>query len=306
MDNWIYLITGPSGVGKTDIALSWAEANRAEIISCDSLLVYRGMDIGTAKPVISEIERVPHHCIDLVPVRRQFSIGEYIRTARKAVEEISRRGKKILVAGGSGFYLKSFFAPVVDDIEISTSLIQKTNDLYEEEGLEGLCRELKKIDPEGAEGIDLRNARRVINALRRCLASGRTIMQLRDAFRSKPHPFKDYRIRSCCLIRDTDDLRKRIQRRTLNMLARGLVDEVRKLLCDGIEHNPSAASAIGYREAIAFLRNEIEFEELPVKIVRNTMELIRKQRIWFRTQIPMSEELFLSSDTCSVGEDLFR
>ncbi|HKB90257.1 MAG TPA: isopentenyl transferase family protein, partial [Opitutaceae bacterium] len=118
-DKVLYILTGCTAVGKTEWALRWAEAHRAEIVSCDSVLFYRGMDIGTAKPTVAERARVPHHLIDIVEVDQPFDVIQYSALARKAVDEIAAKGKPVLVTGGSGFYLKAFFGPISDEIEIS-------------------------------------------------------------------------------------------------------------------------------------------------------------------------------------------
>ena len=305
MSERIYLLTGPTAVGKTELALSWAESTGAEIVSCDSLLVYRGMDIGTAKPDRQQLERVRHHCIDLAPVRRRFSVGDYIRCARSAISGILGRGKRVLVAGGSGFYLKSFFAPVIDHLPIPKSLNERVERLYEEKGLEGILRELVGIDPDAEGEIDARNPRRVLNALKRCLASGQSVAELKRKFQKGRAPFDDFEVSSCCLWREIEDLRGRVERRTESMLARGLIEEVEGLLEQGLEGNESAASAIGYRETIAFIRNEYGSEGLEEAINRNTIRLIRKQGNWFRNQLPIDRQCELSGAAAGGEISLF-
>lgn len=305
MSERIYLLTGPTAVGKTELALSWAESAGAEIVSCDSLLVYRGMDIGTAKPERCQLDCVRHHCIDLAPVRRRLSIGDYIKCARRAITGVLSRGKKVLVTGGSGFYLKSFFAPVIDRRPIPRSLSERVDRLYEREGLAGISRELMSIDPCAGGEIDVKNPHRVLNALKRCLATGRSVSHLKETFKQGRPPFDEFEIVSCCLWRGIDELRERVRKRTEKMLARGLIEEVERLLEKGLEGNASAASAIGYRETIAYIRNEYGLGELVGAINRRTMRLIRKQRNWFRNQLPIDRQCELSGTAVDSEIDLF-
>ncbi len=296
----IYLLTGPTAVGKTELALAWAEANEAEILSCDSLLVYRRMTIGTARPSQEALRRVRHHGVDLSPVNKQFSVKEYLKISRAVVEEVSQRGKKLLVVGGSGFYLKAFFAPVVDDLKIPDHIHCEVVQLYEQKGLNGLVERLSELNPAGTGKLDLLNPRRVVRALERCLASGKTLAVLHAQFESQPRPFDTYKKRLCLLTRDRNSLRKRVESRTKKMLAGGLVEEVRGLIGAGILDNLSAASAIGYRETLAYLEGKEDFKNLEAMIIKHTMALIRKQETWFRWQIPIDRVVDL--DAFKLGE----
>ena len=282
----LHVLTGPTAVGKTELALQWAEANEAEIVSCDSLLFYRGMDIGTAKPTKEELERVPHHLIDLVDVREAMNIAAYVERAKLAVEEITRRGRNVLVTGGSGFYLKAFFGPVADNVSVPPELRQELESLLEARGLEPLLDELEELNPEGLGDLDQANPRRVIRALERCRSSGKTLETLRAEFEALPGPFADFVVKAVRLGRSTDELNARIEQRVEAMLEAGLVDEVRKLDKAGLRENPSAARSIGYRETLAVLDGELPESELAEAITKNTRALVRKQRTWFRTQLP--------------------
>lgn len=286
MDKLLYLLTGPTGVGKTALALQWAEANNAEILSCDSLLFYQGMDIGTAKPSCKEQLQVPHHGIDIRPIDQQFNIKSYIDLAKEVVSSVERREKKLLIVGGSGFYLKAFLAPVVDDIAVSDALNKEVLALYEQSGLSGLMSELLKLNPRGVGDLDVLNHRRVIKALLRCKASGKDLLELKASFETQKSPFADYEKKVCILDRNPEVLKERIRRRVFHMIDLGLIDEVQSLIPQGIEKNPSAANAIGYRETIDWLKkgmfNKVDLAEA---IILNTNKLVAKQRKWFRTQI---------------------
>lgn len=285
MKQEIHIITGATAVGKTEYALSYAEAHDAEIVSCDASLIYRGMDIGTAKPSQVEQMRVPHHLIDLNPVNQPYDIVAYVRDAQNAVEDIFTRGQSVVVTGGSGFYLKSFFAPVIDVVKVSDAVRAEVAALYEAEGLEGLLVDLHSRSPLGTGNLDVKNPRRVLRALERCIASGKDLPTLQAEFAARPQPYADYNKHYILLERDKENLKQRVAQRAEQMLDSGLIEEVEGLLAQGIQQNSSAASAIGYRETIAFLEGDLRREDLLPAIVQNTLHLVKKQRTWFRTQI---------------------
>lgn len=282
----IHVLTGCTAVGKTELALRWAEANGAEVVSCDSLLFYRGMDLGTAKPTRAELARVPHHLIDVRAVTEPMDVTYYVTLARAAVAEIHARGKAVLVTGGSGFYLKSFFSPVADGVEVGAEIRTTVRARLEREGLAALVAELHRLNPAGLGALDVQNPRRVTRALERCLATGRPLAELRAEFAAQPAPFADYEVRLCELVREKDDLDRRIAARVETMLRGGLVAEVRGLLAQGLKENSSAAKAIGYRETIEFIEGRLPESELAAAIAQNTRQLVRKQRTWFKTQLP--------------------
>jgi tRNA dimethylallyltransferase len=282
----LHIITGATAVGKTNYALDYCEALNGEIISCDASLFYRGMDIGTAKPTKEELAKVPHHCIDMNPVNQSFDITQFDVLARKTVEDILSRGKSVVITGGSGFYLKSFFEPVVDTIEVSDAVRAESESLFVEQGLSGLLDRLNVISPEGLGNLDTLNPRRVQRALERCLASGKSLPVLQKEFAERPKPYASFKKQFILLERDAEALKDRVARRAKCMLESGLLDEVKGLLKMGIEENPNAANAIGYRESIAFLRGEIEESELLPLIIKNTNGLVKKQKTWFRSQLP--------------------
>lgn len=286
MSRLLHVLTGCTAVGKTECALRWAEARGAEIVSCDSLLFYRGMDIGTAKPTPAERARVPHHLIDVRAVSEPMDVTHYIALARAAVDALHRRGKTVLVTGGSGFYLKSFFGPVADDIAVPVEIRTAVQARLAGRGLPALVAELERLNPAGLGTLDVRNPRRVTRALERCLTSGRPLAELQAEFAARPGPFADCEVRWCELVRDKTQLDARIAARVDQMLRDGLVAEVRGLLAHGLEGNPSAAKAIGYRETIDHLAGRLPEGELAATIVRNTRALVKKQRTWFKTQLP--------------------
>jgi tRNA dimethylallyltransferase len=287
MKRVLHVLTGPTAVGKTEWALRWAEEQGAEIVSCDSLLFYRGMDIGTAKPTAVEQARVPHHLIDMCAVTERSDVTHYVAKARAAVDAITGRGRAVLVTGGSGFYLKSFFAPVADDIVVSGELRAEVAALPRAEVL----ARLTKLNPGGLGALDVANPRRVTRALERCIASGKTLAVVTDEFVRKPGAFADWQVQLTRLDREPQDLDRRIEARVAAMLHAGLIEEVRRLRGEGLEENPSAALAIGYREVRAMLDGELPEAGLAMAIAKNTRALVKKQRTWFRTQLPVHRVL---------------
>lgn len=276
------VLAGCTAAGKTEWALRWAETRGAEIISCDSLLFYRGMNIGTAKPTASELARVRHHLVDIREVTEPMNIAAYIGLARQALAEIAARGREALVVGGSGFYLKAFFAPVADEVEVSDAVRAEVAALS---AAAALAR-LRQLNPAGLGTLDTANPRRVTRALERCLASGRTLAELAADFARQPSPFAEWRTQLTLIDRTPSELEQRIALRVDVMLRAGLVDEVRGLLRAGLRDNPSAARAIGYREVIELVEGRLADKDLAAEIARNTRALVKKQRTWFRTQLP--------------------
>ena len=285
----IHVLTGSTAVGKTEWALRWAEVHDAEIVSCDSLLFYRGMDIGTAKPTAAERARVPHHLIDICAVSETMDVTHYVTKARAAVEEIQQRGRQVLVVGGSGFYLKSFFAPVADAVGVPPELRAEVAAL----SLADAVAKLQSLNPDGLGALDVSNPRRVTRALERCLASGRTLSALANDFARQAGPFAEWPVRLTRLERPPVELDRRIEARVVAMLQAGLIQEVRHLCEGGLRDNRSASRAIGYRETIDCLKGKLAESELAAEIVRNTRALVKKQRTWFRTQLPPHRAAFI-------------
>ena len=298
----IHVLTGCTAAGKTELALRWAETRGAEIISCDSLLFYRGMDLGTAKPARAELARVPHHLVDVCDVTDQMDITRYLILVRQAVAGILGRGRPVLVTGGSGFYLKAFFAPVADAIDVPGELRAEIRAQLEREGIDALVAELRRLNPAGLGTLDGQNPRRVLRALERCRASGRTLGELQADFAAQPAPFADCEVKLGELVREKSELDRRIDGRVGGMLRDGLVDEVRGLLASGLKQNPSAAGAIGYRETIDHLEGRLMIQELAAAIAQNTRALVKKQRTWFKTQLPVHRQV--NAATARV-EELF-
>ncbi len=300
MKPMIHVLSGCTAVGKTEWALRWAEAHDAEIISCDSLLFYRHMDIGTAKPTPVELGRVPHHLIDVAAASEPMDITRYIALVRAALESITARGRKVLVTGGSGFYLKSFFAPVADEVAVPAELRAAVGLQLEQAGIGALVEELRALNPAGLGALDVDNPRRVTRALERCRVTGKTLAELKAEFLARPGAFAQWPVTLVRLERAPEEVNLRIDARVETMVRAGLVEEVRRLRAEGFERNPSAASAIGYREVLAMLDGKLAPSALTAEIAQNTRALVRKQRTWFRTQLPKHRVVLL--DTGTAGD----
>ncbi len=300
----LYILAGVTASGKSNAALEWACSNDAEILSCDSISFYKGMDIGSAKPTFEERKRVPHYGIDLFEVRDPCDVGRYAEYAQRKVGEIISRGRKVLVVGGSGFYLQSFFSSMVDQVEIKDSVREQVDDLFNSLGLVGLLQRLRSLNPDGLGELDVLNPRRVIRALERCLASGKNLATLKQEFDSLPKSFPNFKKKVLWLNREDSDLVQRIEERTRKMLERGLLDETRTLLKLGLAFNPAASSSIGYREAVSCLQGNVPECELNQLINASTRKLVSKQRKWFRKHLGEKSHLVLNHGQELEGTDL--
>ena len=278
----LYFLAGVTSCGKTQLALEWAEENGAEILSCDSIALYQGMDIGSAKPTEADQKRVKHYGLDLSKVNQRFDVSKYVIYAKKIIKDACKRNSKILVVGGSGFYLRSFFSAVVDEVTVSDEIKKYVDCLYREDGLNGLLEKLKQLNPNGLGELDQSNPVRVIKSLERCLATGLTLKELQKEFEKKPIPYSEFEKKTVLLDREDKDLIGLIKRRTEWMLANGLIEEVEGLIEFGLMQNYPASSAVGYRETLAYLRGEIKRENLAEAIQVSTRQLAAKQRKWFR------------------------
>jgi len=290
----LYILAGPTAVGKTQLAIDWALRHNASILSADSTLFYQGMNIGTAKPSPSEQLLVHHFGIDVVPVHQPFSIKNYIDLAQTAIHATLEHHQPLLITGGSGFYLKAFFDAVIDDIQVSADIQQRIASLWEEGGLKAWLDVLHQHCPDGLGHLDIKNPRRVSKALGRVLATGLTVNQLEAKWKAQKSPFADYPKQVCILERPTPILHERIHERTRQMIDHGLVDEVRHLIEQGLLDNPIAASTIGYKETSAYLKGDIPtLNALEDMIALHTRQLVQKQRRFFKYQLPQAQVIDL-------------
>jgi len=275
--NNLVAIVGPTGVGKSRLALRLAQAFNGEIVSADSRQVYRYMDIGTAKPEPEELSLVPHHLIDIINPDEQFSLAQYQHLAYRAIDDISGRDKLALLIGGTGQYawavLEGWKIPEVrPDLEYRRRLEAKAA----EHGNDRLYQELVRIDPIAAQRIDRRNVRRIIRALEVHQSTATPLSQLQ--YRKAP-PYKTVIIG---LTMERAELYRRIDQRVDEMIHRGLVEEVRGLVNMGYDLNLPAMSGIGYRQIGLFLKGELTLSEATEHIKFETHRFVRHQYNWFR------------------------
>jgi len=275
--NRLVAMVGPTGVGKSRLALNLAQAFNGEIVSADSRQVYRHMNIGTAKPTLRELSLVPHHLIDIINPDEDFSLAQYQQLAYQAIEDIQRRSKLALLVGGSGLYVWSVvegwrIPQVPSDPEFRHSLERKATEV----GRDKLYQELMQVDPVAAQRIDPRNVRRIIRAL--------------EVYRNTETPFSQLQYKQAPLFgilivgltADRAELYRRIDLRVDEMVEQGLVAEVKKLVEMGYDFNLPAMSGIGYRQIGMFLRGELTLAAATQQIKSETHRFVRHQYSWFR------------------------
>ena len=277
----LILIVGPTAVGKTDLAIQLAERLNGEIISADSRLFYRGMDIGTAKPSRKELARVPHYLIDIVNPDETLSLAVFQQKAKEIIADIQARGKLPFLVGGTGQYVRAvtegWTPPEVTADERLRDVLEK---LKEERGLEWLHAKLQILDPEAAAKIDARNVRRTIRALEVILTTGR---KFSDQRRQVDSP---YQLITIGLTRPRPELYQRVDERIDTMFANGFVDEVKGLLEKGYSPTLPSMSAIGYRECVRVAKDLLTEEQAKVEMRRVTRIFVRRQANWFKESDP--------------------
>ena len=275
----IYCIVGPTASGKTRLSVALAQALGAEIVSCDSMQIYQYMDIGTAKPTAEEKAGIPHHMMDFLDPRESYSASRYVEEADLCVQDILRRGKPVVVVGGTGLYLDSLIAGRQFAPFPQTGKRQELTELARTQGIESLMEQLRRVDPESAARIHPSNEKRVIRALEIWLETGRTMTEHDLESRAIPPKYQplyiglDYANRR--------DLYDRIDLRVLQMIREGLVEEVRSLLERGIPAEATSMQAIGYKELVAFLRGEETLEAAVAAIQQGSRRYAKRQRTWF-------------------------
>ncbi|MEW5717381.1 MAG: tRNA (adenosine(37)-N6)-dimethylallyltransferase MiaA [Chloroflexota bacterium] len=270
-------IVGPTAVGKSALGLRLAQEFRGEIISADSRQVYRGMDIGTAKPSAAEQRLAPHHLIDLVNPNEPFTLAEYQRLAYAAIAHIHARGNVPFLVGGTGLYVRA----VLEGLTIPRVApnVERRAELEREDALILYAR-LQQQDPLAASKIDPRNKRRVIRALEVCEAAGRPISELQKL--NAPN----YRVLRIGLTMPRDKIYERINARVDQMIADGLIEEVRALLAHGYSADLPAMSGLGYRQIAAYLNGKCAREEAIHVLKRDTRRFVHHQYCWFRLDDP--------------------
>ncbi|MBE3582989.1 MAG: tRNA (adenosine(37)-N6)-dimethylallyltransferase MiaA [Limnochordaceae bacterium] len=320
----VLVLVGPTAVGKTEVALRLAERLQAEIVSADSMQVYRGMDIGTAKPTPAERQLVPHHLIDLVDPGVPFSVAQYVQLADQALAQIQTRGRLAILTGGTAFYVQAVIdglpagATAPPNPELRRQLLLEAECL----GTEALHQRLAQVDPESAARLHPHDRRRIIRALEIYLQTGRprscegAATWARDVDASAPAsdsalsqgrstrpatPATSGRYNACWfgLTRPRRSLYERIAQRVHLQLEAGLVDEVRRLLQQGWDPDATSQQALGYKEMVAYLRGRLTLAEATELLIRSTRHYAKRQLSWWRRD---SRIRWLDLDRWSVDQ----
>ena len=280
--NPVIAVVGPTASGKSTLGLALAMQLNGEIINCDSVQVYKGIQIATAKVPAEERKNVPHHLIDFIPPEINYTAGEWAREAARKIEEIEARGRVPLLIGGTGFYLRALRRPFFPSPPTNEELRQRLNQIREKHGPEQLHRILQRLDSETAEQLYPRDWPRVQRAVEVRLQTGRQISEQKD-LRPQPHE-SAHRLRIIALNPPREELYRRINERTEAHFAAGLVEEVRALLAQGVPANSNALGAHGYRRVVEYLQG---FRDLPGAIEQTRLDVrhyAKRQLTWFRRE----------------------
>jgi len=269
----LIVITGPTAVGKTDFSLLLAREIGGEIISADSMQVYKGLDIGTDKVSREVRKAIPHYLIDEVEPSEKFSVADFVERADRAVREIWKKGKYPIVVGGTGFYIKALLFGLPETPPSNGKLREELKELSDQE----LYREVLKVSPEYAEKVGPRDRKRLIRALEVFRLTGRPITSFKLWQKEPRYPFL-----GCFLYRNRPELYKRIEDRVESQVERGLVDEARRLLAMG--EGLTALQALGYKEMAGYIKGEMTLNQAKELLKRRTKEFAKRQFTWFRKE----------------------
>ena len=278
--NNIICIAGPTASGKTALAVELAKKLGGEVVSCDSMQIYKGMDIGTAKPTAEEMQGIPHHMLDVAEPYEDFSVSRYCEMADPIVEDILSRGKTAIIAGGTGLYMDALirgnsFAPFP-----STGMREKLEAQADRDGMEAMLALLASIDPESAARLHLKDRKRIIRALEVYYETGQTITS--HNLKTQQIPPKYNAFWFALEDENRQDLYNRIDSRVEKMLSAGLIDEIKSLLSSGIPEKCTAMQAIGYKEFIAYLNGNATLEEAVTSVQQASRHYAKRQLTWFR------------------------
>ncbi len=268
-------VVGTTASGKSTVAMELAKNVRdIEIISVDSMQIYRGMDIGTAKPTMEELELVPHHMIDLIDPDKEYAISEYQKETQKVLEDIKKRNSIPLLVGGTGLYLRA----IIDDLTIPGQYPETRKEMETESETKKLYEKLSQLDPVAASKIEENNRRRILRALEVTVGSGKKFSSYGPGLAK--YPKTEFRIFGLKWTRD--NINQRIIARYEWQLNNGFLEEVKQLFNSSIEISRTASQALGYKQFFEHLRGELSFEEALEMAIADTKRFARKQERWFR------------------------
>lgn len=293
-------VVGPTASGKTSLAVEICKRYNAEAVSCDSMQIYKGMDIATAKPTAEEMQGIPHHLIGFVEPDEPFSVAKYCETAKNVIYDITGRGKRAVLVGGTGLYYSSLtdnieFLPEETDFEYREFLKKRAG----EEGAQALLDELYSVDPEAAKKLHINNLGRIIRALEIHHTTGKTKTLQNEESRKTPSPFKTTAI--CLDARDRQFLYDRINRRVDIMLENGLLEEAKAFFDSPLGR--TARQAIGYKELDPYFCGEKTLDECIENLKMQTRRYAKRQLTWFRRDEKIK---FLYIDDCRGADELLN
>jgi tRNA dimethylallyltransferase len=299
-----WFLTGATAVGKTRIGIALAERLEAEIISLDSMSIYRGMDIGTAKPTAEDRAAVPHHLLDIVDPADEYSVAQYVETAGAVATEIRARGREVVFVGGTPLYLKSLLRGLFDGPPANWKLRHEIEDELAAVGQAALHARLTQVDPVAASNIHPHDTRRLIRALEVYRATGEPLSHQQTEFEEGRSAVE---CRVFVLRRERGELHRRIEGRVEAMVDVGLVEEVRLLTAGGRQLGRTASQAVGYRDALGYLAGEYDRSTMIERIKVRTRRFAKRQGTWFRS---LSECRFvdIAGETAAsaVADDIAR
>jgi len=277
----LVVLSGPTGVGKTSLAVALAQRFGAEIISADSMQIYRYMDIGTAKPTSAEKAKVKHHLVDVVDPDQDFDVAAYLALARPLISELHDHGIPILVAGGTGFYLRSLIRGLFDGPASDPAIRARLKEEARASSKETLHARLAQVDPDAAARLHPNDLFRVIRALEVFELTGRPISSFQIEHNLAENP---YQVLFCALTLPREELYRRIEVRTGQMLDAGLVEEVRGLLDRGYTPDLNPLKSIGYKQIVEFFAGTMDLDQTKTEIIRMTKRYAKRQMTWLRSQ----------------------
>lgn len=277
--NKLIIIAGPTAVGKTDLSIALAKELNTEIISADSVQIYKGLDIGSAKPTKEEMQGIPHHLMDFLPPEMPFSVSDYVKGAKSEISRLHALGKTPVVVGGTGLYINGLLYDMTfGETHSDDAFREQMEQVYRQCGAEALHERLTQCDPDAANRIHPNNVKRVIRALEIVHVTGKPM----GDFALDLVPTQDYEVILVVLTRDREILYDRINRRVLLMFELGLLDEVKKLKNLGLDDSYQSMQGIGYKEVLAYLNGLITYETLVDEIQKGSRHYAKRQLTWFK------------------------
>ena len=275
----VIVIAGPTASGKTALSIELAKKINGEIISADSMQIYKDMDIGTAKVTKEEMQGIKHYLIDLVEPNQRYSVADYKKAAKKAIKEILEKGKVPIIVGGTGLYINSLIYEIeYNEIEVDLEYRKKLEKIIDEKGLEFLYKEALKIDKEAMEKISINDKKRIMRVLELYYSTNKTKTMLEKESRLNPVEY-DYKVFAINM--DRSVLYDRINRRVDIMIEKGLIDEVKNIL-QKYDEFPTAMQGLGYKEVVEYLQGNTTKEEMIEKIKQESRRYAKRQLTWFR------------------------